>query len=114
MHVVIFEVQPTSGGLDEYLDIAGKLKNELEKIEGFISVERFQSMTTEGKLLSLSFWESEEAIQEWRKQVKHQSAQSKGYNELFADYRLRVAEVIRDYTMTERDQAPQSPPVANF
>ena len=113
MHVVIFEVQPTSGGLDEYLDIAGKLKNELEKIEGFISVERFQSMTTEGKLLSLSFWESEEAIQEWRKQVKHQSAQSKGYNELFADYRLRVAEVIRDYTMTDRDQAPQSTPATD-
>ena len=113
MHAVIFEVQPTPEGIDEYLEIAGTLRSELEKINGFISVERFQSMTTEGKLLSLSFWESEIAILEWRKQIKHQNAQSKGYNELFADYRIRVAEVIRDYTMTDRDQAPQSTPATD-
>ena len=110
MHVVIFELQPKLEGIDEYLDLAAALKDDLEKIEGFISIERFQSMTKEGKILSLSFWQTEGAIAEWRKQIKHQEAQSRGYNKLFENYRLRVAEVKRDYTMTDRTQAPQLPP----
>ena len=112
MHVVIFELQPKPEGVDEYLKLAAGLKYELEKIEGFISIERFQSMTTGGKILSLSFWQTEDAIAEWRKQIKHREAQSKGYNKLFKNYRLRVAEVKRDYTMRDREQAPQLPPVS--
>ena len=110
MHVVIFELQPKPEGVDEYLDLAAALKSDLEKIEGFISIERFQSMTIDGKILSLSFWQTEDAIADWRKQVKHREAQSRGYNKLFENYRLRVAEVKRDYTMTDREQAPQLPP----
>ena len=112
MHVVIFELQPKPEGVDEYLKLAAGLKSELEKIEGFISIERFQSMTTGGKILSLSFWQTEDAIVEWRKQIKHQEAQSRGYEKLFENYRLRVAEVKRDYTMTDREQAPQLPPIS--
>ena len=107
MHVVIFELQPKSEGFEEYLDLAAALKCDLEKIEGFISIERFQSMTIDGKILSLSFWKTEDAIAEWRDQVNHREAQSRGYNNLFESYRLRVAEVKRDYTMTDREQAPQ-------
>ena len=110
MHVVIFELQPKPEGVDEYLDLAAALKSDLEKIEGFISIERFQSMTIDGKILSLSFWQTEDAIADWRKQVKHREAQSRGYIKLFENYRLRVAEVKRDYTMTDREQAPQLPP----
>ena len=112
MHVVIFELQPNPNGVDEYLELAAELKSDLEKIEGFISIERFQSMTTSGKILSLSFWQTEDAIVAWRKQIKHREAQSKGYASLFENYRLRVAEVKRDYTMTDREQAPQLPPIS--
>ncbi len=107
MHVVIFEVWPKAGRTDDYLDIAAALKPELEKIDGFISVERFTSLTEEGKYLSLSFWRDEEAVARWRAHAEHQAAQGRGRHEIFADYRLRVAEVIRDYGPNERDQAPQ-------
>ena len=99
MHAVIFEVEPKEERFDEYLDIAAALRPELEKIDGFISVERFRSLTNEGKILSLSFWRDEAAIREWREQVNHRS-------EVFKDYRLRVAAVIRDYGMFERGEAP--------
>ena len=106
MIAVIFEVWPKDGHLDDYLDIAHGLRPELEKIDGFISIERFSSMYEDGKLLSLSIWRDEAAVQAWRKQVDHRAAQAKGRNELFANYRLRVANVLRDYGPTERDQAP--------
>lgn len=106
MLAVIFEVMPHPQHVDEYLDIAGTLKSDLEKIDGFISVERFKSLTTEGKILSLSFWRDENAIKAWRNQANHKFAQSKGRHELFSDYRLRVVSVIRDYGLSEREQAP--------
>lgn len=107
MYAVIFEVWPTTEGRDEYLEIAANLKPILEKMPGFISIERFTSLVEEGKVLSLSFWESEEAIKGWREQMEHQKAQQKGRYELFSNYRLRVAKVDRDYGPHDRDQAPQ-------
>ena len=106
MIAVIFEVWPAEGHLDDYLDIAHGLRPELEKIDGFISIERFSSMYDDGKLLSLSFWRDETAVKAWREQADHRAAQAKGRNELFADYRLRIADVLRDYGPNERDQAP--------
>ncbi len=107
MIAVIFEVWPAEGHLDDYLDIAHGLRPELEKIDGFISIERFSSMYEDGKLLSLSFWRDEEAVKAWREQADHRAAQAKGRYELFADYRLRIADVLRDYGPVERDQAPE-------
>lgn len=110
MIAVIFEVRLADQG--SYLDWAARLKPELEHIDGFISVERFQSLTTPGKLVSLSFWRDEEAVQRWRTHEMHRLAQGAGRGGVFEDYRLRVAAVIRDYGMFERDQAPQQlPPV---
>ena len=106
MIAVIFEVWPTEGETKTYLDIAAGLRPELEKIDGFISIERFESITQSGKILSLSFWRDEQAIQAWRALELHRAAQSRGRNEVFRDYRLRVAGVIRDYGMFEREQAP--------
>lgn len=106
MIAVIFEVWPGEGHKDAYLDIAHGLRPELEKIDGFISIERFSSMYEEGKILSLSYWRDEAAVQAWREHTKHRAAQDKGRYELFANYRLRVAEVLRDYGPVERDQAP--------
>jgi heme-degrading monooxygenase HmoA len=107
MHAVIFEVWPKEEGRQEYLDIAAALKPRLEQIDGFISIERFQSLTEPAKVLSLSFWRDEAAIAEWRRVEAHRRAQAKGRGELFEDYRLRIASVIRDYGMSERAEAPQ-------
>ena len=108
MIAVIFEVWPREGHRDEYLDIAAGLKPSLAKIDGFISVERFESITDPGKLLSISFWRDEESVRAWRKLAEHRVAQAKGRGHVFRDYRLRVAGVIRDYGMIEnRDQAPE-------
>lgn len=107
MHAVIFEVQPRDAHRDDYFELAAELKPELEKIDGFISVERFASLTNEGKILSLSFWRDEEAIARWREHHRHRQAQAAGRASIFQDYRLRVAAVIRDYGMFERDEAPQ-------
>lgn len=103
---VIFEVYPKPEQYQEYLDIAEKLRPELELIDGFISVERYSSLTVEGKILSLSFWRDELAVKEWRQHMQHRDAQSKGRGTVFKDYRLRVAGVIRDYGMFERDDVP--------
>jgi heme-degrading monooxygenase HmoA len=106
MVVVIFEVWPAEGRRQDYLDIAARLKPELEKIDGFVSVERFESLTSTGKILSLSFWRDEEAVRAWRNLEGHRGAQAAGRGGVFADYRLRVAAVVRDYGMKERAQAP--------
>lgn len=106
MIAVIFEAIPAEGRWDEYLDIAATLRPELEKIEGFISIERFQSLSDAGKVLSLSFWSGEEAVRQWRNLEQHRAAQKAGRTEVFADYRLRIAEVSRDYGMNDRDGAP--------
>jgi heme-degrading monooxygenase HmoA len=107
MVAVIFEALPTKGKWDEYFDIAQELKPELSKIEGFISLERFQSTSNPDKVLSLSFWKNEESVQEWRNIELHRQAQEKGRKIIFDNYRLRVASVIRDYGMTAREQAPK-------
>ncbi|MFV1529637.1 MULTISPECIES: antibiotic biosynthesis monooxygenase family protein [unclassified Phaeobacter] len=106
MIAVIFEVEIKDGAKDRYLEIAASLKPLLEQIEGFISVERFQSLTTPGKLLSLSFWESEDAVANWRQLSAHRAGQKEGRDHVFRDYRLRVAGVLRDYGMDRRDEAP--------
>ena len=106
MIAIIFEVWPCEGGRDEYLDIAASLRPHLEAIDGFISVERFQSLSEPGKLLSLSFFRDETAVKAWRERQPHRRAQSRGRGGLFEDYRLRVAEIVRDYGLGRRDQAP--------
>ncbi|WP_149537963.1 antibiotic biosynthesis monooxygenase family protein [Siccirubricoccus phaeus] len=107
MIAVIFEVEPAEGKLENYLDHAGRLRTELAQIPGFISVERFRSLTNPAKLLSLSFWEDEAAVARWRTHAEHRASQAAGRAGLFAGYRLRVAAVLRDYGPAERrDQAP--------
>ena len=107
MIAVIFEVWPNKDHRQDYFDIAAMLKPELEKIDGFISVERFSSLAEEGKILSLSFWRDEEAVKRWRTQLEHRAAQREGRGGIFRDYRLRVASVLRDYGMFEREQVPK-------
>jgi heme-degrading monooxygenase HmoA len=104
MIAVIFEVWPDRR--EDYLDIAAELRPHLEQIDGFISVERFESLTEKGKMLSLSFFRDEVAVQAWRNVAEHRTAQSKGRGGIFKDYRLRIAGVIRDYGMNDRAQAP--------
>lgn len=107
MFAVIFEVWPTTEGKAEYLEIAIQLREFLQNQEGFVSIERFQSLSEETKVLSLSFWQDEASITKWRNLVEHRSAQQKGKTALFDSYRIRVAEVIRDYTESLREQAPK-------
>src|SRR5258707_9012472 len=107
MFAVIFEVWPAEGRAQEYFDLAAALKADLEKIDGFVSIERFQSLATPEKFVSISFWRDEEAILAWRSLERHRSAQAQGRAGIFADYRLRVASVVRDYGMNERAEAPR-------
>lgn len=106
MIAVIFEVWPAEGRSAEYFDLAGVLKADLERMDGFISIERFQSLATPGKYLSLSFWRDEDAVRAWRNLQGHRQAQAKGRAGVLSDYRLRVASVIRDYGLRDRDAAP--------
>lgn len=106
MIAVIFEVFLAEGKKQEYLDIAAELKLQLEKIDGFISIERFSSLVEEGKVLSLSFWRDEQAIEQWRNLESHRFAQEQGRGGIFSNYRLRVADVNRDYGMNNREEAP--------
>ena len=112
MIAVIFEVSPKADRYDEYLSIAEELRPLLEQIEGFISVERFQSLSKPDRILSLSFFESEDAIRQWRTLSEHRAARQAGRSEIFSNYRLRVATVIRDYGLDERDNAPDDSRVA--
>lgn len=106
MIAVIFEVVPAPGRKDAYLDIAAQMRPLAEQIDGFISVERFQSLTDPDKLLSLSFFRDDAAVAEWRALTAHRAAQAKGRGGIFADYRLRVAHVLRDYGLADRADAP--------
>ncbi len=106
MIAIIFEVVPAPGRKQEYLDLAAALRPELEKQDGFISIERFSSLSNEGKILSLSYWRDEDAVKRWRQFEGHRQAQARGRGGVFADYRLRVASVLRDYGMGERAEAP--------
>jgi heme-degrading monooxygenase HmoA len=112
MIAVIFELWPSAGQQSTYFDLAAQLRPELDAIDGFISIERFESLATPGKYLSLSFWRDEAAVQQWRNLDAHRAAQSagrgpQGHQGVLANYRLRVAHVLRDYGLNERDQAPQ-------
>lgn len=107
MIAVIFEVTPAAGRAQEYFDLAAGLRGELEKADGFISIERYESLSTSGKFVSLSFWRDEQAVRTWRNLPQHRAAQAKGRGGIFAEYRLRVAQVLRDYTMIERGEAPR-------
>jgi heme-degrading monooxygenase HmoA len=106
---VLFEVWPHEEGRKEYLDLAAGLRGRLEQIDGFVSVERFQSLTDPGKILSVSFFRDEEAVAEWRRVQPHRAAQARGRTALFRDYRLRIASVVRDYGLRDREQAPPAP-----
>lgn len=107
MIAVIFEVRIADGRQQDYLDIAASLRSELEAIDGFLSVERFASLSDSSKLLSLSFWRDEEAVRRWRTASHHRAAQRAGRDGIFRDYRLRIAAVLRDYGMRDREQAPR-------
>ncbi|MCH7880667.1 MAG: antibiotic biosynthesis monooxygenase [Proteobacteria bacterium] len=107
MIAVIFELEPKAGEENTYFSIAAELKPLVEKTEGLISLERFQSISNPEKFLSLSFWRDEDAVKAWRNNFEHRSAQKRGRAEIFQNYRLRVASVIRDYGLLERDQAPE-------
>jgi len=108
MIAVIFELEPKQEHTVEYFNLAAQLKEQLATIPGFISVERFKSLTNENKYLSLSFWQDEAAVKTWREQNFHQSAQEKGRNMIFDHYRLRVAQVLRDYGLRDRKQVPDT------
>jgi heme-degrading monooxygenase HmoA len=107
MIAVIFEVRPKPEQRQAYLDLAAELRPILETVDGFISIERFESLTEKGKILSLSFFRDEEAVAAWRNIPQHRSTQAKGRATIFENYRLRIAGVIRDYGMNERAQAPK-------
>lgn len=106
MIAVIFEVWPAEGERETYLDLAAALRDELVAIDGFLAIERFQSLADPGKLLSLSFWRDEAAIAAWRNSSAHRATQARGRSGIFRDYRLRVAGVLRDYGLNERAEAP--------
>ncbi|MCY3982589.1 MAG: antibiotic biosynthesis monooxygenase [Roseovarius sp.] len=107
MIAIIFEVTLKDGQADPYLDMASRMRPLAESVDGFISVERFKSLADPDKLLSISYWRDEAAVERWRKLEEHRQAQKIGRNRMFADYRLRVVGVLRDYGMHDRDQAPE-------
>ena len=106
MIAVVFEFTPAEGRFQEYMDLVAQLKPELDKAEGFISIERFESITMPGKYVSLQFWRYEDCVRKWRNLQQHREAQKKGRGGIFASYRLRIASVLRDYTMVERNEVP--------
>ncbi|MGQ0656230.1 MAG: antibiotic biosynthesis monooxygenase family protein [Betaproteobacteria bacterium] len=106
MIAVIFEFTPAPGRKQDYLDLAMGLSDEVKSFDGFISIERFESISAPGRFVSLSFWRDEEAVRRWRNVQRHREAQAKGRGGIFEKYRLRIAAVVRDYTMDERAQAP--------
>ncbi len=104
---IIFEVWPKAEYKEDYLSLAAEMRSLLEEIDGFVSVERFESLTEPGKLLSISFFEDEEAVARWRNTIEHRKAQALGRNQFFGKYRIRVVNTLRDYTKEQRDQVPQ-------
>ena len=107
MIAVIFEFTPTEGRFDDYYRLALGLNEEVKNFDGFISIERFQSINDPTRFVSLSFWRDEEAVRKWRNVQKHREAQAKGRRGIFSSYRLRVCSVLRDYGMRERGEAPK-------
>lgn len=113
MIAVVFEVWPAPGRAEEYFALAASLKSDIEKFDGFISIERFESITSRGKFVSISYWRDEAAVRAWRNVENHRSAQARGRAGIFTDYRIRVASVIRDYGMNTRGEAPDDSRRAN-
>ncbi len=111
MMVVVFQVTMRDGRTQDYFDLAAELRPELERVDGFISVERFRSLAEPGRYVSLSFWRDEAAIEAWRSERRHRAAQARGKREIFADFRISVAEVVRDYRLADRtgEAAPPEP-----
>lgn len=107
MIAVLFEVWPIEGGRSRYLDLAADLLPDVEGVDGFLAIERFESLSQPGKLLSLSFWEDEGAVAAWRNHARHRATQEAGRRDVFSDYQLRIASVLRDYGMRDRAQAPR-------
>jgi heme-degrading monooxygenase HmoA len=107
MIAVIFEFTPAPGRFPEYMDLATGLRAELDKAEGFISIERFESINSPGRFVSISFWRDEESVRRWRTLQQHRDAQRQGRGGIFSSYRLRVSQVVRDYSLDERSQAPE-------
>ncbi len=105
--IVLFEVKPTKEGMEKYLELAAQLKPMLEDREGFVSAERFKSLNVEGKLLSMNIWESEEAIYKWRNELEHRMTQAEGRNKLFESYKITVCNIVREYSDTDRENAPK-------
>ena len=106
MIAVIFELEPRAGATERYFELAAALKADLQAIDGFLSVERFESVTRPGHYVSLSFWRDEDAVRAWRCHGMHRQGQQEGRSEVLAGYRLRVASVVRDYGLLDREQAP--------
>jgi heme-degrading monooxygenase HmoA len=102
MIVVVFQVTMREGRTQDYFDLAAELRSDAERIDGFISVERFESLSAPGKYVSLSFWRDETAVRAWREHLRHRRAQELGKREIFEDFRISVAEVVRDYTRADR------------
>jgi len=113
MIAVIFELKPRPGQTEAYLSAAARLRPLLSRIDGFISIERFESLTEPGKFVSLSYWRDEDAVRQWRNIEEHRRVQAAGRQSIFADYRLRVAQVIRDYGIDDRTQAPEDSRIAH-
>ncbi|GLR46672.1 antibiotic biosynthesis monooxygenase family protein [Sphingomonas astaxanthinifaciens] len=113
MIAVLFEAWPAAGEQDHYLDLAAALRPQLDFIDGFISIGRFESLAEPGKLLSLSFWRDKQAIAAWRNSPEHRATQARGRAGVSRDYRLRIAEVSRDYRLTDRAQAPSDSPAVH-
>jgi len=113
MIAVIFELKPRPGQTEAYLNAAARLRPLLSHVDGFISIERFESLTEPGKFVSLSYWRDEDAVRQWRNIEEHRRVQAAGRQSIFADYRLRVAQVIRDYGIDDRTQAPEDSRIAH-
>jgi heme-degrading monooxygenase HmoA len=106
MIAVIFELEPAPGRKQDYLDLAAGLSEAVRDFDGFISIERFQSISDPARFVSLSFWRDEDSVRRWRNVQEHREAQAQGRGGVFSAYRLRVAEVLRDYSMISREEAP--------
>lgn len=105
--IVLFEVKPTKEGMDRYLELAKMLKPMLNGFKGFQSAERFRSISDDGKLLSMSVWDSEDDIKIWRNIAEHRLSQAEGKNKLFENYKITICSTIREYGLNDRENAPK-------
>ncbi len=95
---LFFEVLPKAGREETYFEMARLLRPELDKHDGLVFIDRYRSLSTGGLILSHQLWSSEECLIRWRENTKHKTVQRAGREQHFADYRLRVARLIREWT----------------